>query len=196
MLSRLALGLALLTPVLHVVVLFACGDNSYREPIAVLSQGRWGELQTIGLLLFGAAQILLACSMGGLDQGLFWRLGRILLGLAGVCLFPVAWFFATAPETALQGPEANDPLWVVACLVGGSMGLLQPGLGRLSVGLGRFNAVCLLVWLLLIPAILLIGVISMGSYERSVGLVYTIWVAGLCFAIGDPRRRRGVHEPE
>jgi hypothetical protein len=190
MLPRLALVLALLTPVLHVVVLFACGDNSYRDPIAVLSQARWGALHTLGLLLFGAAQILLAVSMGGLGQGWFWRSGRVLLGLAGASLFPVAWFFATAPEASLRGPEANDPLWVVASLVGVAMALLQPGLAGLSSGSGRFNAACLLVWLLLIPAILLIGVISLGSYERGVGLVYTVWVVGLCYAIGAQRNQK------
>jgi hypothetical protein len=196
MLPRIALALALLTPVLHVVVLLACGDNSYRDPIAVLSQARWGELHTLGLLSFGVAQLLLAQSMGGLAPGRFWQFGRALLGLAGISLFPVAWFFAMAPEAALRGPEANDPLWAVACLVGVAMALLQPGLARLSPSLGRFNAACLLLWLLLIPAILLIGVISLGFYERGVGLVYTVWVAGLSYAIGGQRKWRRSLEPE
>ncbi|MEN1727666.1 MAG: hypothetical protein AAGJ52_04425 [Pseudomonadota bacterium] len=190
MLSRIALVLALLTPVLHVVVLFACADNRYQDPIAVLSQARWGQLHTLALILFGTAQIILAWQLGGLDRGWFWQVGRALLALAGAGLFAVAWFFATAPMEALQGPEANDPLWVVASLVGFAMGCLQLGFNRLSSGLARFNAVCLVLWLLLIPAILLIGVISLGTYERSVGLVYVVWVAGLGVAVASFLQKR------
>ncbi len=137
-------------------------------------------MHTAGLVLFAASQLLLAMALDGLDHGWFWPWGRGLLGASGATVLFVAYYFATADQQALQGPDANDPLWVAASLVGFAMGVLQPGLSRLSRGLGAFNAVCLVLWLLLIPAILLIDVITLGVYERLVGSVYVVWVAGLC----------------
>ena len=183
MLLRLAVVLSLATPILHGLALSASSQVMAGDPISALSQGSWGALHTASIVLFGAAQIMLAVALAGLDSGRFWPYGRALLGASGAALFFVAWYFAAAEPDVLQGPGANDPLWVVATLVGFAMGLLQPGLRRLSPRLGHFNATCLAIWLLLIPAILLIGVISLGAYERTVGVVYVAWVAGLGYAI-------------
>ncbi len=182
MLLRIALLFSIATPVLHVTVLAAGGPaTSVHDPISALSEGAWGILHTLSLVFFGAAQMLLAVSLAGLDRGRFWPYGRGLLAVSGASVFFVAYYFATAEHDALQGPGANDPLWVVASLVGFAMGLLQPGLSRLSRRLGHFNGSCLVIWLLLIPAILLIGVISLGVYERTVGVVYVVWVAGVSY---------------
>lgn len=184
MLLRIAALLCLATAILHALALSASSQATAGDPISALSQGPWGVVHTVSIVLFGVAQILLSAALGGLDRGRFWPLGRALLGIAGAGLFVVAYYFAAAEPEALRGPGANDPLWAVATVVGFAMGLLQPGLRRLSPGLGRFNALCLAVWLLLIPAILLIGVISLGAYERSVGVVYLAWVGGVSVAVG------------
>lgn len=179
MLLRLSLVLSFLTPIFHVLALVANSAATAADPISILSQGSWGALHTLSIVIFGVAQVMLAVAMAGMDAGRFWPYGRVLLAASGASLFYVAYFFAAADPAVLQGPGANDPLWVVACLVGFAMGTLQPGLARLAVWLGRFNLALLMVWLLLIPAILLIGVISLGAYERTVGAVYVIWVVGI-----------------
>lgn len=165
-------------------MLVASGQvHSVDEPISAMSQAAWGGLHSLGLVLFGLAQLLLAVALRGLDAGRLWPYGRALLASGGVAVVFVAYYFATAEAATLDSPGANDPLWAVATLVGLAMGLLQPGLSRLSLGLARFNVTCLAVWLLLIPAILLIGVISLGVYERLVGSVYLIWVSGLSIGL-------------
>ena len=68
---------------------------------------------------------------------------------------------------------------VVATLTGIAMGALQPGLARLSRWLGVFGALCLGVWLWLVPLILLVDNSWIGAYERIVGGVYVIWMTGL-----------------
>ncbi len=65
----------------------------------------------------------------------------------------------------------------------------QPGARRWSAGLGRFNATCLLIWLLLVPLTLLVNPTWLGGYERIVGRTYLIWVFGLAAA----RIKRGRH---
>lgn len=177
MLLKLSLLFTLLTPVLHAIALAASASVTAADPISLLSLGEWGALHSASIALFGVAQLLLATALGGMDRGRFWPYGRALLAASGAFLLYVAYFFASSERDVLAGPEANDPLWVVACLVGFSMGLLQPGLARLSPAMGRCNVAFTVVWLLLIPAILLIGMISIGLYERTVGVIYVLWVA-------------------
>lgn len=191
MLPRIALLLAVLTPVLHSIVLAANGAYTYQDPISALSQGPWGSLHTIAVVLFGTAQILLAITLGGLDRGHFWPLGRALLAASGVMLFLVAYIFSTAAAGPVQGTEAFDPLWVVATLAGFAMGLLQPGFKRLSPQLGRLNAIFLGIWIILIPATLLIGIISIGTYERAAGITYVAWVAGISHILLSVSRKTG-----
>lgn len=179
MLFRFSLACALLTPLIHVLVLAQDQTIGYQDPVSFLSHARLGSLHTLGLILFGSAQIMLAIALGNRDQGKFWPCGRGLLAAAGAMLYFVAYFFSTAELESLSGTEAFDPLWIVACLVGFAMTFLRPGFNRLSSSLARFNDSCLIAWCLLVPATLLIGVVSLGSYERAVGLVYVGWVAGL-----------------
>ncbi len=150
------------------------------DPISSLSQGEWGIVHTVSLAFFAAAQLLLAWALAGRDEGWCWPYGRALLAASGATVLFVAYYFATADQQALHGPDANDPLWVVASLVGFAMGFLQPGLARRSHGLCVFNLACLVAWLLLIPAIMLIDVMTLGVYERLVGSVYVVWVVGVC----------------
>ncbi len=193
MLLGIALLFSLATPILHCLSLVANGQATIDDPISELSQGRWGFIHTLSIVLFGTAQIMLAVGLGRLDTGRCWPVGRALLSIAGALLFLVAYFFAVPDHSAGQGLAYNDPLWVVATLVGITMGLLQPGLSRISRWSGAFNVGCTVVWLGLIPASLLIGLISLGAYERTVGLVYVVWVAGISLACLEVRSSEGEH---
>ncbi|MEO0615617.1 MAG: hypothetical protein AAFY69_05725, partial [Pseudomonadota bacterium] len=57
------------------------------------------------------------------------------------------------------------------------------GLSRRSRSIGLFSAVCLGLWFLLVPLILLVNESWIGAYERIVGLVYVTWVVGISYAI-------------
>ncbi len=179
MLLRIALVAAAATPILHTIVLILSGQDAVTDPISELSRHAWGDLQTIGLVLFGLAHIALAAGLRGLDHGRLWPYGRAVLAVSGAMLFFIAWFFATAETSTLRGPNANDPLWMVASLVGLAMGALQPGLSRISTKLGLFSAVCLGIWLWLVPLILLVNESWLGAYERIVGTVYVVWMIGV-----------------
>ncbi len=176
---RIALIASAATPILHTVVLILSGQDAIRDPISELSRQEWGGLQTIGLALFGVAHIAIAAGLRGLDRGRLWPYGRGFLAASGAVLFFIAYFFVTAETSTLRGPDANDPLWVVASLMGLAMGALQPGLSRISPKLGLFSAVCLGIWLWLVPLILLVNESWLGAYERIVGTVYVVWMIGV-----------------
>jgi hypothetical protein len=176
---RIAQIASIATPLLHCVVLLVTGQDAVRDPVSELSRHAWGVLHTVGLVLFGAAHVALAIALGGLDRGRLWPYGRALLVASGATLLFIAYYFMNADPDTLSGPGANDPLWVVASLVGFAMGALQPGLSRLSRQLGLFSAVCLGIWLWLVPVILLVDDSWLGAYERIVGTVYVIWIFGV-----------------
>ncbi|MDJ0917523.1 MAG: hypothetical protein QNJ05_07145 [Woeseiaceae bacterium] len=176
---RIALIASAATPILHTLVLILSGQDAIRDPINELSRQEWSGAQTIGLTLFGIAHIALAIGLQGLDRGRLWPYGRAFLAASGAVLFFIAYFFATAETSALRGPNANDPLWVVASLMGLAMGALQPGLSRISPKLGLFSAICLGIWLWLVPLILLVNDSWLGAYERIVGTVYVVWMIGV-----------------
>lgn len=178
---RFAFLASVLTPLLHILVLLLSGQDAVSTPVIELSRHRWGDLHTLELLLFAGAHFALAAGLGGLDHGRLWPAGRWLLAGSGATLVYTAYFFASAE--AGPGPEANDPLWVVATLTGIAMGVLQPGLSRLSGQLGLFSALCLGVWLWLIPLILLVTDSWIGAYERLVGFVYVTWMLGLTLSL-------------
>lgn len=187
---RLALIASLVTPFLHIIVLLVSGQDAVATPISELSRQAWGLLHTLELVLFGAAHVALAVGLGGLDHGRLWPYGRLLLVASGGVLVYIAYFFSTADAGTLRGPNANDPLWIVATLTGIAMGALQPGLSRLSSKLGLFSAICLGIWLWLIPLILLVDDSWLGAYERLVGFVYVTWMVGISLGLirlGDER---------
>ncbi len=186
---RLALYCSLATPVLHVVTLVADGLDPVSSPISELSRGDFRLVQTMGLLLFGGAHIALAIALGGLDRGRLWPVARALLLAGGVGQTFVAHYFLTASEATLYGPEANDPLWVIASLTGVAMGALQPGLARQTRGLGVFSVAVLGAWLWLVPLILLVNEHWLGLYERLVGVVYVTWLAGVSYGLLRLERR-------
>jgi hypothetical protein len=179
MLLKIALIASVIVPVLHIAVLLLSGQNAITDPISELSRQSWAGLQTLGLVSFGIAHLALAAALGRLDHGRLWPYGRGLLAAGGITLFLIAYYFVAASADTLTGPTANDPLWIVATLIGLAMGALQPGLSRLSMLLGAFSAVCLGIWLWMIPLILLVNDSWLGAYERLVGIVYVIWMIGV-----------------
>ncbi|MEM6513115.1 MAG: DUF998 domain-containing protein [Pseudomonadota bacterium] len=181
MLLRFAFIAAFLTPFLHILVLLVSGQDAMTTPVSELSRQDWGVLHTVGLALFSAAHLSLAAGLGGLDAGRLWPYGRGLLVASGVTLIYIAYFFTAAETEQLRGPEADDPLWIVASLTGFAMGALQPGLSRLSRSLGLFSAFCFGIWLWLIPTVLLVNDSWIGAYERIVGTVYVVWILGISF---------------
>lgn len=196
---RFALLASLLTPVLHAVVLLISGQDAMATPVRTLSRPPWGALHTVGLVLFSAAHVALAVGLGSLNDGGLWRWGRWLLIASSAVLIYIAYFFSAADPGAPAGTSANDPLWIVATLTGFAMGALQPGLSRLSHHLGMFSAICLGVWLWLVPLALFVDNSWIGGYERIVGIVYVTWMTGLTFGLlrldGGSGRERGSPSP-
>lgn len=180
---QLALLGAIVAPLAHIVVLVANGQDPVPTPVSMLSRGKLAGLQTGALVLFGIAHIALAIALGGLDKGRLWPWGRGLLVAAGIGNVYLAWYFMTATDAALYGPDANDPLWVIASLTGFAMGALQPGLARQAKVLSAFTLVTLGIWLWLIPTILLVNESWLGLYERIVGLVYVVWIGGVSYGL-------------
>ena len=127
---RFALLGSLLTPLAHLVVLIANGQNPVSTPVSALSRGDLAGRQTVALGLFGLAHMALAIALGGLDKGRLWPWARSLLVAAGRGNLYLAWYFATATAVPLSRPAANDPLWIIASLTGFAMGAVQPGLAR------------------------------------------------------------------
>ena len=180
---RIALLGALLTPLAHIVVLIANGQDPVPTPVSMLSRGNLAWLQTAALVGFGLAHIALAIGLKGLDDGRLWPWGRGLLLAAGIGNLYVAWYFVTSSDATLYGQDANDPLWIIASLTGFAMGAVQPGLARQAKALSAFTLVALGVWLWLIPTILLVNESWLGLYERIVGLVYVVWLAGVSYGL-------------
>ncbi|MEM9209035.1 MAG: DUF998 domain-containing protein, partial [Pseudomonadota bacterium] len=179
------------TPILHSVVLAFSGQNGITAPINALSQTAFGGLQTLGLVLFGLAHVALSLELAGRHQSRLWQVGRLLLGASGGLLFYVAFYFMSANPETLRGPDASDPLWFVASLIGLSMGALQPGLSRIAQGLGLFSAVCLGLWIWLAGFSLMVDETWLGLYERTVGAVYVTWIIGVAAALLQPHKEGG-----
>lgn len=180
---RFALYAAVLTPVLHIVVVVLGGQDPIQSPISALSTGRGADLHALVLAVFGASLFALAMGFRRIARGRLWPWARIVLVLSGLAVWYVAGYYKTTDPALLADPTANDPLWVVACLAGIAMGMLQPGLSRRHRPLGLFSAMCLGVWLLLVPLFLLVNDSWIGAYQRLVGIVFVTWVTGISYTI-------------
>ncbi len=180
---RFALYAGALTPVLHLIVLITSGQDAIRTPISQLSRQQGGDLHSLALALFGAAIVAMALGFRRVSTGKLWPWARIVLVLSGLAVWYITWYFKEADPAMLVGPDANDPLWIAASLTGLAMGMLQPGLSRRSQSLGMFSAVCLGIWILLVPLILLVNESWLGLYERIVGIVYVTWIVGISYVI-------------
>jgi len=179
-LRLITIGACLVMLLAHLAALGLSDLSAMRSPISQLSRSAGGTVHTIGLIVFGLAHFTLAGYLGRLKPPSFmWRTGVWLTALNGVGVMAIAVYFSIASDDQLFGPNANDPLSVLASSVGVAMGFLIPGLKYLSSFATRFNAVCLALWLTLIPAILLLDASWLGAYERIVGAVLVGWVGGI-----------------
>ncbi|MDJ0654426.1 MAG: DUF998 domain-containing protein [Xanthomonadales bacterium] len=181
--GKLALFAVVGTLLIHVTGLSVTGLDPVASPISALSRGSFAWYHTAGLLLFAGAHLALAIGLRTRVSGWLWQGGILLLIAGGCVLLYVAAFFVSAPAESLVGPHANDPLSVLASVIGVSMAALQRGLWRSSRPAGLFNLVCLIAWLLLIPLILLLEESWIGAYERLVGTIYLVWMGGLSLAL-------------
>ncbi|MEM6638962.1 MAG: hypothetical protein AAF610_03585 [Pseudomonadota bacterium] len=172
----------------HLIALGADNLDAVTSPISALSRGTSGGWHSAGLLGFALAQIAVSVALRDWDAGWLWRLSGVLTALAGAGVMYVAWYFEAASVEQLYGHRANDPLSIVACLVGVAMGARQLGWVRRSRRMAWINATCLAVWLALVPTIVLVTDAWLGAYERLVGVTYVIWVAAHAMAaIRQPR---------
>lgn len=171
-----------ITLVAHIIALTLSDLDAAASPISQLSRGDTAWIHSVGLISLAMTWGFLVRTLWNIEDGRLWRLGCTLLLLCIPIVLYVAYYFATATDTALFGPNANDPLSVLASAIGISMGALQVGLKRLNTALAHTNLVILLLWLGLIPIIPFIGPGGLGTYERSVGALMLIWTALLTVA--------------
>lgn len=173
---------ALAITLIHTFVFKVTGQDFLASPISELSRGAFGGLHSFGLGWFAAGHVALAIALQKMGSGRLWRFGQLLLVAAALILAYVAVYFSTASDNVLYGDNANDPLSILASVIGVAMAAFQSGLGRRSRHLATFNGACFIVWLLLIPLILLVNSTWLGAYERIVAITYVIWLFGLAAA--------------
>ena len=180
--TLIARGCVVTTLAAHIIALTLGNLDAAASPISQLSRGDAAWIHSVGLISLATGWGFLLHALWNIEDGRLWRLGCTLLLLSIPVLLYVAYYFATATDAALFGPNANDPLSILASASGISMGALQVGLKRLNAALAHANLVILLFWLGLIPVIPLIEPGWLGAYERCVGALMLIWTGLLTFA--------------
>lgn len=197
----------LITLTAHLAALQLTGGDAAASPISLLSRGPAQWIHTIGLLSLSLAWVLIG--VGNLRDSyhhtlrhspghspghslgqtgiLLWRCACVLLFASAAVLLYVAYYFATASEATLFGPNANDPLGVLASLLGVAMGCLQPKLSRDAPRLARANLLVLVAWIALVPVIPFLEPQWLGTYERGVGLLMLAWTALLTILPRNPK---------
>ena len=174
----------------HLTVLLASGQSALSTPIGELSRGTDGGLHGLGLLAFAAANLALVVVLHSRRTAWPRRAAQLLLAVDAVLLLHLARHFASASEERLQEGGVNDPLVIIACVVGLAMGLLVPSLMKRTPRAGLWNIVCLALWIALFPLALFVDGGWIGAYERFVGGVFVLWMAGLAVLVGLLPRRR------
>ncbi|WOJ92849.1 DUF998 domain-containing protein [Congregibacter variabilis] len=164
----------------HIAALLLTGQSAMSSPISQLSRGPGAALHTSGLFVLALVQPALAILLGrAAITSRMWTIACWLMALNGVCLLFIAIYFLRAPDALLFGPDANDPLALLASNVGLIMGLLHRGLRQRAPRCALLNTVMFVLWLALIPVIPFIEASWLGAYERTVGVVLLLWLATL-----------------
>lgn len=183
-LPRFVLAAVVLMLGAHVITLLLSGADPASTPISQLSRGAGAALHTSALTVLAMTQPALAALLWRVrDTSILWKTACLLLALNAPLIIFIALYFLRGSDAQLLGPEANDPLAILACNVGVIMGLLYPGLKRLAPFAARVNLCFLVVWLALIPVIPLIDESWLGAYERTVGLTLLLWIAAVAWLI-------------
>ncbi|WP_439106126.1 DUF998 domain-containing protein [Congregibacter sp.] len=174
----------------HLLVMSLSSASAMSSPISQLSRGDGGIVHTSALVLLAAVQLALAALLWrAIESSPLWKCACVLMVFNGALLLFVAFYFVSAPYAQLFGPNANDPLAVLASSVGVVMGLIQRDLPGRAPRMARLNAVFFVLWLALIPVIPFLDASWLGAYERTVGAILLLWLAMLallCPAAEDP----------
>jgi len=172
----LAVGLCLAA---HLLALRLSGADPVSDPISALSRGPGATVHTAGLLALAAGWLLLVARLWMREARWLWRSGCALLLLCVPILAYVPYYFSSASAERLLGAHANDPLAVLASVLGVAMAALQPGLRRAGTAFSKANGIILFLWIALVPVIPLIEASWLGAYERTVGTIMLCWTAAL-----------------
>ena len=175
----------LVTVVSHLFAMYLSGADASSTPISQLSRGTTGWIPTLGLLSLALAWAVLVPKLWIGNSRTSWRSGSFLLAISVPTLLYVAYYFASASDAQLFGPNANDPLSVLASVIGVAMAALLPGLRDRGLALARLNLLVLLVWIGLVPVIPLVEPSWLGAYERVVGSLLLFWTFLLSFSLDD-----------
>ena len=182
-LQRFVVATVALMFVAHIVALFMSGASAMSTPISQLSRGNAAWLHTSGLCVLAAGWVALAMLLARCGDGsLFWRIGCGLAALNAALMLFVAAYFLLANDVRLFGPNANDPLAVLASNVGVVMGMLQFGLRRMAPKVAWLNLLIFVIWMALVPVIPFIDASWLGAYERTVGSIMLLWMGLLALA--------------
>ncbi len=165
----------LVTLLVHVAALLTSGLDAAASPISQLSRVVNPWIHSTGLCALALAWVAIGGALWSREAGRLWKAGCALVLASAAALLYIAYYFATAPDAVLFGPDANDPLSVLASLLGVAMGALQPGLKRASAGIARLNLVILTIWIGLVPVIPFLNPEVLGAYERVVGTLMLLW---------------------
>ncbi|EAQ98099.1 DUF998 domain-containing protein [Congregibacter litoralis] len=186
-LRRLVLTGVLLMFGAHLLALLLSGQSAMSTPISQLSRASGsGGIHTGGLILLALVQLAVAVLLSRTGcRSRLWTAAVWLTVFNGACLLFIAMYFLRAPASLLFGPDANDPLAVLASSVGVIMGLLQKDLRQIAPRCARYNAVFFVLWLALIPVIPFIDGAWLGAYERTVGAILLAWLAMLALLCPD-----------
>lgn len=173
------LACCLATVSAHAITLNLSADDWLATPVAGLSQARWAPVQSLGLLLFALAHLILALSVSKTVFGRQHRLMQVLLLIVAAFLAEATFAFI-AQGASLSGMGANNwRLIVIACLVGLIMALIWYRAAQVNPVLWRFNLVCTVVWMAMAPVGALVSDGWVGGYERLIAMIYVIWIAGI-----------------
>lgn len=178
--TRICVGITLIA---HVLALLLSGADAASTPISQLSRADAGWLHTTGLLTLALAWILLMPDLWPASRRILWRSGCAFFALSVPVLVYVAYYFASASDMQLFGPDANDPLAILASTLGVAMGAFQPELKRRAVNFGRVNLSVLILWIALVPVIPFIEPGWLGAYERCVGSLMLIWTLLMSYVV-------------
>ncbi|WP_439101788.1 DUF998 domain-containing protein, partial [Congregibacter sp.] len=170
----------------HLLSLLLSGQSAMSTPISQLSRASGSGVHTAGLILLAFVHLALAALLSRTEfRSRPWMAAVWLTVFNGAGLVFIAIYFLSAPDAVLFGPDANDPLAVLASSVGVVMGLLHKDLRQMAPRCARFNAVFFILWLALIPVIPFIDAGWLGAYERTVGATLLAWLAMLALLIPD-----------
>lgn len=166
---------------LHVVALMISGQSAVSSPINELAQSPTSLLLGLSVFAFAVAQMAFRFHLLRSGRLSFQRTIENLCVAAGVILIALPVFLIPGEDR-----YAAVALSALATVVASIMSLLIPALRHRSrripgLNLHGLNLIVLALWIVLIPVGLSLGPGVEGAYQRSVGVLYAIWLFSLSF---------------